>query len=166
MVSSSANSFSKKQDEFLRDGPAAPLGQRDPLVGSGRRRGCGVSQECGVAAGGRPETYGVSLDPSQVDVAWCWGLSTLSHLFPPSRVSQMQTVRLLMDPQVTGSSFSLRFPHDGSGTPGCLSVSETIHSRRASLWGKLGAWSSVSAHPQAENPHALCPSCFPRIPRS
>lgn len=69
MVSSSANSFSRKQDGCLRDGPAVPLGQKDPLVGSGRRRGCGVRQECGVAGGGRPEAYGISLDPSQVDVA-------------------------------------------------------------------------------------------------
>ena len=61
MVLSSANSFSRKQDGCLRDGSAAPLGQRDPLVGSGR----GV----GLWVGGRLEAYGVSLEPGQVDVA-------------------------------------------------------------------------------------------------
>lgn len=100
--------------------------------------GVGSGRGVGLWVGGRPEAYGVSLEPGQVDVAWCWGLSTLSHLFPPSRVSQMQTVRLLVDPQVTGSSFSLRFPCNGSGTPGCLSQWDNSLQTCISL-GKAGS---------------------------
>lgn len=103
---------------------------------------------------------GVSLEPGQVDGGLMLGPVLSVTPVPTLRVSQMQTIK------VTGgstsnysSSFSLGFPRDGSGTPGCW-VSETIKLPDVHLPGESRAWSSVSAHPPDQGPQALCPSCF------
>lgn len=139
--------------------PSSSSGPERPTsVGSGRRRVWGQAG-CGVVGGGRTGGLCASLEPGH---RWTWpdaGACPLLHLFPPLQGFLRCRPQLLVGPQVTGS-LSLRFPRDGSGTPGCpWEVSETpspdVHSLE-----KAGSLEPVSGPSPDQGPSSTLSKLF------